>query len=99
MNRNVLGGSARPSRLDVHQERGNSLCRFNAHRRKSGLVHQKEGNLVHRSHSRFARLIIDADRLICLLASTILNWSVTHLFNSLGRPNRLRELKHLARPL
>ena len=98
MNCNVLGGSARPCRLDVYQERGNSLRRFNAHRKKSGLVHQREGNLVHRSHSRFTGLIIDADRLICLLASAILNWSVTHLFNSLGRPNRLCELKLLARP-
>ena len=41
--------------------------------------------------------IIDTKlRLICLLASAVLNWSVTHLFASLGRPNRLRELKHLA---
>ena len=101
MNRNVLGGSARPCRLDVHQERGNSLRRLNAHRRESGLMHRREGNLVHRRdsglvhrrHSRFAGLIIDATRLrlssFSLLVSAVLNWSVTHLFDSLGRPNRL----------
>ena len=92
MNRNVLGGSARPCRLDVHQKKGNSLCRFNTHCKKS--------NLVHRSHSCFVGLIINATRLrlsfFSLLASVVLNWSVTHLFDSLGRPNRLRELKHLA---
>ena len=92
MNRNVLGGSARPCRLDVYQERSNSLCRFNAHRRKS--------NLVHRSHSRLAGLIIDATRLkigfFSLLVSAVLNWSVTHSFDSLSRLNRLCELEHLA---
>ena len=59
-------------------------------------VHPERGNLVHRSHSRFAGLIIDATRLrlssFSLLVSAVLNWSVTHLFDSLGRPNRLREL-------
>ena len=94
----VCSGSrgSRSCRLDVYPERGNSLHKLNAHCRESDLVHQKEDNLVHHSHSCFARLIIDADRLICLLASAILNWLVTHLFNSLGRPNRLREMKHLA---
>ena len=95
-------------RIDVHPERGNSLCRLNAHRRESGLMHRREGNLVHRRdsglvhrrHSRFAGLIIDATRLrlssFSLLVSAVLNWSVTHLFDSLGRPDRLCELKHLA---
>ena len=41
----------RSCRLDVHPERGNSLCRLNAHRRKSGLVQQREDNLMHHSHS------------------------------------------------
>ena len=76
-------------RLDIHPERGNSLCNLNAHYRKSGLVYQKKGNFIHRSHSRFAGLIIDADKLIYLFASTILNWLVTHLFNSLSRPKKL----------
>ena len=60
------------------------------------LVHRRDSGLVHRRHSRFARLIIDATRLrlnsFSLLVSAVLNWSVTHLFDSLGRPNRLREL-------
>ena len=68
--------------------RGNRSRRLNVYRRES--------DLMHRSHSRFARLIIDATRLrlssFSLLVSAVLNWSVTHLFDSLGRPNRLREL-------
>ena len=40
----VCSGSrgSRSRRLDVHQERGNNLCRFNAHRRESDLVHRRE---------------------------------------------------------
>ena len=99
--RNRGNGSCR---LDVHPKRGSSLCRLNAHRKESGLMHQREDNLmhrrdnglVHRRHSRFARLIINATRLrlsfFSLLVSAVLNWSVTHLFDSLGRPNRLCEL-------
>ena len=95
----VCAESGRSRRLDVHLERGNSLCRLNAHRRESGLMHQRESKLVHyvhRSHSYFAKLIIDATRLrfssFSLLISGVLNWSVAHLFDSLDRPNRLREL-------
>ena len=88
MNHNGFRGSARPCRLDVHQKRGNSLCRFNAHCKKN--------NFVHRSHSRFAGLIINASRLklsfFSLFVSVVLNWLITHLFDSFGRRNRLREL-------
>ena len=60
------------------------------------LVHRRDSGLVHRRNSRFVGLIIDATRLrlsaFSLLVSAVLNWSVTHLFDSLGRLNRLREL-------
>ena len=76
--------------------RGSRSRRLNAHRRESGLVHRRDSGLVPRRHSRFAGLIIDATRLrlssFSLLVSAVLKWSVTHLFDSLGRPNRLREL-------
>ena len=35
-------------------------------------------------------------RLVCFFASAILNWLVTYLFDSFGRPHILYELKHLA---
>ena len=44
----------------------------------------------------FIGLIIDINKLICFFASTVLNWSDTHWFNSLGRLNKLCKLKNLA---
>ena len=35
-------------------------------------------------------------KLICLVASAVFNWLVTHLLDSFERLNRLFELKHLA---
>ena len=89
----VCFGSSRSRRLDVHPERGNSLRNLNAHRRESGQPRAPRAP----QPFLFVRLIIDIKlRLICLFASTVLNWLVMHLFDSLGRPSRLRELKHLA---
>ena len=98
---------SRSCRLDIHPERGNSLVRlvYSTNRANlSSLICGTE-KVVLCTVKRvayipqpflFAGLIIDTDRLICLFASTILNWLVTHLFNSLSRPKKLRELKHLA---
>ena len=121
MSHNVFGDSARPCSLDIYQKRDNSLCEFNAHRRESGLVHQKEvidlvglmritGRVISCTKGRITSctaeklalctaaifivslIIITKLRLICLLASAVLNWSVMHLFDSLSRRNRLYEL-------
>ena len=40
-------------RLDISQERGNSLYRLNAHHKETGLVHRTDGGLVHCRHSRY----------------------------------------------
>ena len=80
-------------RLDVYPERGNSLWNLNAHWIKSGQPHAPHGSQLF----LFVRLIINIKlRLIFLLACTVLNWLVIHLFDSLGRSNKLRKLKHLA---
>ena len=84
---------SRSSRFDDHLERGNNLCNLNAHHKES----DQPCAPCTPQPFLFVKLIIDTKlRLICLLASIVLNWLVTYLFDSFGRLNRLCELKHLA---
>ena len=99
------GGRSRG--LDVHPKTGNSLVGSVYTTDRANLVSSMRiaGKVVSCTPEKVAscttailvcRFNNRCRQLICLFASAILNWSVMHLFQSFGKPNRLCELKYLA---